>query len=89
MGEVGLGVEGGRQRLPQGVQRGDVATPPPPLTDAAGMRAEVEAILYRWAGQDGVDPASRLNDVDVRQWGMCYSLGTAAPRGLPETSSPG
>jgi uncharacterized protein YdgA (DUF945 family) len=37
------------------------------LADAASFAAQVTAILYRWAGADGVDPASRGPLVNAQQ----------------------
>jgi len=37
------------------------------LVDDGSVLAEVEAIMLRWAGVDGVDPASRGHNVDARK----------------------
>jgi hypothetical protein len=37
------------------------------LVDDGSLLAEVEAIMLRWAGVDGVDPASRGHNVDARK----------------------
>ncbi|WP_080340710.1 beta strand repeat-containing protein [Burkholderia ubonensis] len=40
------------------------------LADAASFAAQTRAILYRWAGVDGVSPASRGSYVDAQQLGV-------------------
>lgn len=37
------------------------------FADAAGLQEDIEAILFRWAGVDGVDPDSRGEFMDARR----------------------
>jgi Ca2+-binding RTX toxin-like protein len=49
-------------------------TSPELLSSDFGLTAKLENILYRWAGDDTVDPASRGNYVDAQQLGFLEKL---------------
>ena len=55
-----------------------------PVADLATTRAQAEAILFRWAGQDGVDPGSRHPYDDARIVGTLEAFtATTVPDGAP------